>query len=196
MVFKWTTNVDSETTIQTINPDYFKSTDLDLLYILNFILLMLLVAWLADSKFIKELRTPMKLLLASLLVCLELLKLGLLTGLVHLLARVLVLNVGLIKMKVNNWRVLGMMLVGMVVGYFPIALLIYTGVMIILVVYYGRDATDTRGIKLYLVIFYTLLFFNYSYWFEYAIYINDIHPIIIEFCIFISIPIGVFLIPN
>ena len=99
-------------------------------------------------------------------------------------------------MKVNNFKVLGYMLVGLFLAYFPITLVIYTGTMVILVAYYGKDEKEAISIKLYLVIFYTFLFFNYSYWYEYAIYLNDIHAIIIEFCIFTFVPTGIFLLPN
>ena len=68
--------------------------------------------------------------------------------------------------------------------------------MTILVAYYGKDQSETSSVKLYLVIFYTLLLLNYSYWYQYAIYLNDVPSVVIEFCTLMFIPTGIFLLPN
>lgn len=89
------------------------------------------------------------------------------------------LNLGLFKLKVHNFKVLAFIAVGIVMTYFPFTLLLYTGVITIFVVYYGKDQSETASVKLFLVIFYSLLLLNYYYLFKFALYLNDIPSVII-----------------
>lgn len=129
-------------------------------------------------------------------ICFELWMLGIARWWCHYLLRLFVLNLGLFKLKVNNLYVLSYLGVGLLLTYFPFTICIYTGAMTILVAYYGKDQEETRSIKLFLVIFYTLLLLNYSYWYQFVIYLNDIPSIIIEFCTLMFIPTGMFLLPD
>ncbi len=71
--------------------------------------------------------------------CIELSLLGVGASIFHYIARVFVLNMGLFKLKVNNFKVIGSITIGLLVTYFPFTLVIYTGLVTILVVYYGKD---------------------------------------------------------
>lgn len=108
----------------------------------------------------------------------------------------MVLNLGLLKLKVNNLKVIMYMLGGAVMSYLPFTFLIYIGLMTILVAYYGKDQSETISVKTFLVIFYTIFLLNYSYWYQYVMYLNDIPSFIIEFSILTFIPTGIFLLPN
>lgn len=154
------------------------------------------MAWLADSSFFSDLRTPVKLSVAVVAICVELALLGVARNIAIYVARLFVLNLGLFKLKVNNLKVLTYLCVGAVMAYFPFTLLIYTGVMTILLAYYGKDQSETRSVKTFLIIFNTLFLLNYSYWYQYVMYLNDIPSIVIEFCILTFIPTGIFLLPN
>ena len=41
-----------------------------------------------------------------------------------------------------------------------------------------------------------MLMFNYSYWYRYVLYLNDVPSLVIEFCSFMLVPVGMFLLPN
>lgn len=73
------------------------------------------------------------------LICIELSLFGIGDKLTLLVARVMVLNLGLLKMKVSNFKVIAFVAVGLVLAYFPFTLLIYTGFITILMAYYGKD---------------------------------------------------------
>ena len=167
-----------------------------LLYVFNFVLLVVAVAWIADQTFLSQLSKPIKISMAIIAICFELWMLGIARWWCHYFLRLLVLNLGLFKLKVNNLTVLSYIGVGLLFTYFPFTICIYTGAMTILVAYYGKDQEETRSIKLFLVIFYTLLLLNYSYWYQFVIYLHDIPSIVIEFCTLIFIPTGMFLLPD
>ena len=179
-----------------MNPEYYNSVKVNLLYLFNFVLLVVLVAWLADSHFISSLSTPMKISLSFIVICFELWLLGIAKWWCHYILRLLILNLGLFKLKVNNWRVLSYIGIGLLMTYFPFTICIYTGIITILVAYYGKDQSETESIKLYLVIFYTILLLNYSYWYQFSIYLNDVPSMVIEVCCLMFIPTGVFVIPD
>lgn len=128
-----------ESSVTTINSDYYAQVHGYLLLGFNFVLLVVLVAWLADSSFIRELSTSVKTTLVCILICIELSLFGVMSEGTLLIGRIMVLNLGLLKMKVNNFKVMAFMAVGAILGYFPFTLLIYTGLMTILVAYYGKD---------------------------------------------------------
>jgi|JI6StandDraft_1071083.scaffolds.fasta_scaffold59632_3 hypothetical protein len=128
-----------ESSVTTINSDYYAQVHSYLLLGFNFVLLVILVAWLADSSFIHELSTSVKLALVGILICIELSLFGIMSEGTLLIGRIMVLNLGLLKMKVNNFKVMAFMAGGAFLGYFPFTLLIYTGLMTILVAYYGKD---------------------------------------------------------
>lgn len=50
--------------------------------------------------------------------------------------------------------------------------------------------------KLFLVVFYTLMLLNYSHWYRYLLYLNDVPALVIEFCCFVFVPTGILLLPN
>ena len=179
-----------------MNPEYYNSVKVNLLYLFNFVLLVVLVAWLADSHFISSLSTPMKISLSIIVICFELWLLGIAKWWCHYILRLLILNLGLFKLKVNNWRVLSYIGIGLLMTYFPFTICIYTGIITILVAYYGKDQSETESIKLYLVIFYTILLLNYSYWYQFSIYLNDVPSMVIEVCCLMFIPTGVFVIAD
>ena len=52
---------------------------------------------------------------------------------------ILILNLGLFKLKVNNLRVLSYIGIGLIMTYFPFTICIYTGVITILIAFYGKD---------------------------------------------------------
>ena len=70
MVYKWTEiSKLNQVTVSSVNPEYYLGIKSSLFYIFNFVLLVVLVAYMADSKFITELPNPVKLSLACMLVC-------------------------------------------------------------------------------------------------------------------------------
>lgn len=73
------------------------------------------------------------------MLCAELSLMGIWRYGFHWLARLLFLNLGLIKLRVNNFKILAYMGIGLLMTYFPFTLCIYNGCMTILVAYYGRD---------------------------------------------------------
>ena len=142
VVFRWEKNGLStplESSVVSVNSDYYTQVINYLLLFFNFVVLVVLVAWLADSTFLQELSTPVKMSLTIILICLELSLFDIFNEATLLIARVMVLNLGLLKMKVNNFKVIAFTAVGLIFGYFPFTLLIYTGLMTILVAYYGKD---------------------------------------------------------
>jgi hypothetical protein len=197
VVYKWkAAGGSSEVSVKSVNPDFYQGVQTSLMYIFNFVLLVVLVAWLADSSFITELSPPLKLALTGVAICLELSLLGIWAWGFHFVARLLVFNLGLLKLRVNNFKVIAYLGAGLLMTYFPLTRCIYNGLITILVVYYGKDQPETRSVKLYLAIFYTLLLMNYSYWYQYVLYLNDIPSLIIEFCALVFVPTGIFLLPN
>lgn len=128
----------TETTATSVDPEYYQVINSYLLYAFNFVLLIVLVAWLADNSFITDLSTPIKISLSVVVVCTELALLGLKSEIFHHIARIFILNLGLFKLKVHNFTVIGFILLGLVLTYFPVTLLIYIGIIPIMLTYYGR----------------------------------------------------------
>ena len=180
VVYKWKEySKEAPLSVSSVNPQYYNNIKSTLLWIFNFVAILVLVSWIADSSFISNLSKPIKISLVIILVCFELWLLGIAKWWCHYLLRLFVLNLGLFKLRVHNFRVLGFIGLGLLMTYFPFTICIYTGLMTILVAYYGKDQSQTKSIKLYLVIFYTLLLLNYSYWYQFSIYLNDVHSVVI-----------------
>lgn len=196
VVYRWMEDAKEGTVIQSINTEYYQQIKMYILYGFNFVLIVVLAFWLEDHSFINNLPTPVKFSLAMATICIELTLFGIFSNAFHFLARLFILNLGLCRFKVNNFKIIGIFFAGLVLTYFSFTTLLYTAIMIILIAYYGKDQSETRSVKFFLVIFYTLLLLNYSYWYQYSIQLNDLPSIIIEYCALTFIPTGIFLIPN
>ena len=107
------------------------------MYWYNFILAIVLVAWIADSTFIRELPIPIKISLVCAVISTEMYLFDIVPGLGRYFARLFILNMGLMKLRVNNFKVLASMGLGLLMLYMPLTLCVYVGIMAILVVYYG-----------------------------------------------------------
>ena len=97
------------------------------------------MAWLADSTFLTELPTPIKLSLVCVLISSELYLFDIYPSVFRYVTRLFILNLGLMKLRVNNFKILAYMALGLIMLYFPLTLCVYVGIMTILVVYYGKD---------------------------------------------------------
>ncbi len=54
------------------------------------------------------------------------------------LLRILILNIGLLRVKVNNFKVIAYFGAGLILSYFDGTRLFYTGLMLVLLTYYRR----------------------------------------------------------
>jgi hypothetical protein len=68
VIYKWGETGDIK--VMYPNPENFRTINFYFLYGFNFLLLVILVAWIADTTFLKEQTTPVKLCLASIVVLL------------------------------------------------------------------------------------------------------------------------------
>ena len=108
-------------------------------YGFNFVLLVILVAWIADHHFLSEQLKPVKLCLGLIVVCMELYLLDINREWSLYLLRILVLNIGLLRLRVNNFKVMVYFGLGLFLVYFEVTLLFYSGLMLVLFAYYRRS---------------------------------------------------------
>ena len=125
--------------------------DFYFLYGFNFLLVIILVAWLADKTFLAEQTTSIKLCLASTVVLLQLYFLDVNKEICLYLCRLLVLNVGLLRLKIDNFQVLLSLLVGLIMTYFEVTLSVYVIAVLVLMFYYGRAQPESNNIQRYLI---------------------------------------------
>ena len=110
-----------------------------MLFVLNGVVVLVLIAWLIDSSFVNDLSFTLKMMLALIVVCFELSRWGAGQHIFFGLGKILVLNLGFVKLNVKNLKALMIMALGLVMCIFPLSMCIYTGIVTILLAYYGRE---------------------------------------------------------
>lgn len=159
-------------------------------------MVIILIAWLADKTFLAEQTTPIKLCLASIVVLLQLYFLDVNKEICLYLCRLLVLNVGLLRLKIDNSKVLLSLFVGLIMTFFEATLSVYVIAVLFLMFYYGRVQPESNDIQRYLISQYILLLLNHVYLYQYTQFLNDSRNLVIDLCLIIMIPLGLFLLPN
>lgn len=65
-----------------------------------------------------------------------------------------------------------------------------------LMYYYGRSQLDSKDIQIYFVSMYTLMLFNHVHLYQNVYLLNDFKNIVIDLCLLILMPLGLFLLPK
>jgi hypothetical protein len=110
--------------------------------------------------------------------------------------RVFVLNIGLLRIQVNNFKVLAIIAIGLISTYFEIIFPLYVIAVLILMYYYGRAQAESKDIQIYILALYILMLFNHIYLYQNFYQLNDFRNVVIDLCLIIMIPVGLFLLPN
>jgi len=80
--------------------------------------------------------------------------------------------------------------------YFEVTLSFYIIAVSVLVFYSGKAQPESNNIQRYVISLYILLLLNHAYLYQYTQYLNDSRNLVIDLCLIIMIPLGLFLLPN
>lgn len=175
--------------VKYASPDYVNAIQHLFVFILNLIIAVTIIAWIFDSTFINKLSKSVKYSLLGLLIVLEILTFNLGdTEITIFLARILLINVGLLRVNITKKVVFVFFICGIILCYFPISLIFYYFSGWLLITIQGYDKLNLRPIWRYIFISYLLLTINYAIWFALFRQIADTACRIIQLAFLMMIP--------
>ena len=196
VIYKWGDFKSGRTKVYAPNTENYKNISSYFTYGFNFILLLILVAYIADNSFLAEQSTPTKLCLGFIVALMELWLLDVYSPICLYLCRLFVLSIGLVRLRVNNFKVMAFFGLGLFLTYFQATVPLFIAVVLVLLLYYGKGQSESAEVQRYLVLFYTILLLNHLYVYNYVYLLNDFRNLAIELCVIITVPLGLFLLPN